>query len=213
MKGIVGYQDGRAGALMVLNSRQGKGFCDILIDLAASIYGCHSTMLTPDNFLAATQWAGLGTLALAALTALAFALKWGFRFRLVGATGFAAVLTVGLLGLSFEPFSRTAVPGAIPYTTVYDSGASQIVITVPPTITADTLEATLRQAASNLFKPYRIGMPGQTATIRARTVAHGPGGVSQLLYLGQIQPNPKGSEDAFQVQINRDSLTALAQHP
>ena len=161
-------------------------------------------MLTPDNFLTATLWAALGTLALAGLAGLAFVLQWGLRFRLVGATGFAAVLTVGLLGLSFEPFSRTAVLGAIPYTTVYDSGASQIVMTVPPTITPDALEATLRQAASNLFKPYRLGMPGQTATIRARTVAHDPGGISRLLYLGQIQSTPKGSEDGFQVQINRD---------
>ncbi|WP_035984261.1 Ycf51 family protein [Leptolyngbya sp. KIOST-1] len=158
-------------------------------------------MLSPDDFLEATRWAGLMTLALAALTGFAFVFKWGLRFRLVGATGFAGVLTVGLLGLSFEPFSRTAVPGAVPYTTVYDSGASQIVIAVPQEIAPETLDATLRQAASNLFKPYRLGLPGQVATIRARTIAHEPGGISKLVYLGQIQPNPKGAEDAFQVQI------------
>ncbi|WP_017300972.1 Ycf51 family protein [Nodosilinea nodulosa] len=162
-------------------------------------------MFSPANFLIATQWAALGTLALAVLAVLAFIFKWGIRFRLVGATGFAAVLTVGLLGLSFEPFTRTAVPGAMPYATVYDSGASQIVITVPNTMDPETLDATLHQAASNLFKPYRLGLPGQVATIRARTLAHEPGGISRLLYLGQIQPTPKGSEDAFQVQINRDS--------
>ncbi|PSR13144.1 hypothetical protein C8255_25690 [filamentous cyanobacterium CCP3] len=162
-------------------------------------------MLSPDDFLVATQWAGLGTLALALLAGLAFGFKWGIRFRLVGATGFAAVLTVGLLGLSFEPFTRTAVPGAIPYTTVYDSGASQIVIAVPDTISPETLDATLRQAASNLFKPYRLGLPGQVATIRARTIAHEPDGISKLVYLGQIQPNPKGSEEAFRVQIDRSS--------
>jgi hypothetical protein len=166
-------------------------------------------MFSPDKFLVATQWAGIGTLALAALTALAFALGWGIRFRLVGATGFTAVLTVGLLGLSFEPFTRTAVPGAVPYATVYDSGASQIVITVPPTIPPDTLEATLRQAASNLFKPYRLGLPGQIATIRARTIVHGADGVSRLLYLGQVQPTPKGTEDSYQVQLDSDALSQL----
>jgi hypothetical protein len=159
-------------------------------------------MPTPEDFLTATQWAGLGTLGLAVLTALAFALKWGVRFRLVGATGFAAVLTVGLLGLSFEPFTRTAVPGALPYATVYDSGASQIVITVPATIPPEALDATLRQAASNLFKPYRLGLPGQIATIRARTIVHEPGGISRLVYMGQVQPTPKGSEDTFAVQLN-----------
>ena len=105
--------------------------------------------------------------------------------------------------LSPDDFTRTAVPGAIPYTTVYDSGASQVVIAVPNAISPETLDATLRQAASNLFKPYRLGLPGQVATIRARAIAHEPGGVSKLVYLGQIQPNPKGAEEAFQVQINR----------
>ncbi|HZG39236.1 MAG TPA: Ycf51 family protein [Nodosilinea sp.] len=166
-------------------------------------------MLSPNDFLVATQWAALGTVALAVLAGLAFIFKWGIRFRLVGATGFAGVLTVGLLGLSFEPFSRTAVPGAMPYATVYDSGASQIVITVPNTMTPETLDATLHQAASNLFKPYRLGLPGQVATIRARTIAHEPGGVSRLLYLGQIQANLKGSDEPFQVQIDRDRWPTL----
>ncbi|NJM85794.1 MAG: hypothetical protein HC839_07130, partial [Leptolyngbyaceae cyanobacterium RM2_2_21] len=76
-------------------------------------------MLTPADFLEATQWAAITTLALAGLSAIAFVAQWGIRFRLVGATGFMAVLTVGCLGLSFEPFTRASIPGAIPYTTVY----------------------------------------------------------------------------------------------
>lgn len=166
-------------------------------------------MLTPADFLNATQWVGIGTLALTALTVLAFGLKWGIRFRLVGAAGFSAVLTVGLLGLSFEPFSRTVVPGAVPFATVYDSGSSQVVITVPATISPEALDATLRQAASNLFKPYRLGIPGQTATVRARTIVHDPTGVSKLLYLGQIQPAPKDSDSAdYVVQLNSELLAA-----
>jgi len=50
-------------------------------------------MPTPEEFLEATKWAGIGTLALMALAGLAFVFKWGIRFRLVGAAGFAAVLT------------------------------------------------------------------------------------------------------------------------
>ena len=114
-------------------------------------------MFSPEQFLQATGWVAIATLALGALTAIAFILKWGFRFRMVGATGLMGVLTVGLLGLSFQPFVRTAIPGALPYETVFDSGASQIVIKVPETITATELEATLQQAASNLFKASRIG--------------------------------------------------------
>ena len=161
-------------------------------------------MLDPADFARAAQWMGIGTLTLAALTAFGFGFKWGVRFRLVGATGFAVVLTVGLFGLSLEPFTRTVIPGAVPYATVYDSGASQIVITVPAAITPEALGSTLRQAASNLFKPYRLGIPGQTATIRARTIIHAPGGISQLVYLGQVQPAAtplEEGEDPYIVQL------------
>lgn len=168
-------------------------------------------MPTPAEFLEITKWAGISTLLLGAVTVLAFLLKWGFRFRLVGATGFAAVLTVGLFGLSFEPLIRTQVPGAVPYATVYDSGAAKITITVPQGITESELEATLKQAASNLFKPYRQGAPGETPTIRARTIVHQPGGVSQLVYLGQVQPIPDAETGAdLSIKIDAKQLARFA---
>ena len=165
-------------------------------------------MPTPEEFLTATEWGVITTIALALLTALAFLLKWGIRFRLVGATGFMGVLTVGLLGLSFEPFTRTQIPGALPYVTVYDSGAAQIVITVPQTITPTELDATLQQAASNLLNASRLGIPGQTATIRARTLIHRDGGRSDLVYLGQVQPAFDGA-GGVTVSINRDRLVQI----
>jgi Protein of function (DUF2518) len=168
-------------------------------------------MTTPAEFLVITQWAAIATAVLAVVTVLAFVLKWGLRFRLVGATGFAAVLTVGLFGLSFEPFSRTAIPGAVPYATVFDSGADKVVITVPPTITESALEATLRQAASNLFKPYRLGSAVRVPTLRARTVVHTGPGLSQLLYVGQVQPlpDPKTGEP-LTVTLDRAALAQLS---
>ena len=170
-------------------------------------------MFSPEQFLQATGWAAIITLALGALTTIAFLLKWGLRFRMVGATGLMGVLTVGLLGLSFQPFIRTAVPGAIPYETVFDSGASQIVIAVPNSITATELEATLQQAASNLFKPSRLGGGGgQTPTIRARTIVHKPG-VSELVYVGQVKSDaPKAAESGLlAVDIFPDRLAKANQ--
>ncbi|MEO0532544.1 MAG: Ycf51 family protein [Cyanobacteria bacterium P01_A01_bin.123] len=161
-------------------------------------------MPTPEDFLNATQWAAIATVGLALLTGLAFLLKWGIRFRLVGITGFTGVLTVGLLGLSFEPFTRTQIPGAAPYVTVYDSGSAQIVITVPQTITSSALDATLRQAASDLLNTSRLGLPGQMPTIRARTIVHQEGGVSDLVYLGQVQPAPDQEAGlAISIDLNR----------
>lgn len=168
-------------------------------------------MLSPEQFFQATGWFAIATVAFGAITAIAFFLKWGFRFRLVGATGFMGVLTVGLFGLSFQPFSRTVIAGAVPYETVFDSGASQIVIAVPKAITATALEATLQQAASNLLKPSRIGGAGQTTpTIRARAIVHSPG-VSELVYVGKVTPGTGRSaeERAPIVEIYPDRLAKI----
>lgn len=168
-------------------------------------------MLTPAQFLEATGWSAITTVAFALITALAFLLKWGLRFRLVGATGFMGVLTAGLFGLSFQPITQTVVPGAVPYKTVFDSGAAQVVITVPNDITETALEATLQEAASNLFKPSRIGGAGQTTpTIRARAIVHTPG-VSELVYVGKVTPleRASGEDRAPVVEIYADELAKI----
>ncbi|ESA36281.1 protein of function [Leptolyngbya sp. Heron Island J] len=162
-------------------------------------------MPTPEFFLEATKWMGLTTLAFAALAALAFIAKWGIRFRLVGVTGFCGVLTAGLFGLSFQPLITTTIKGSVPYTTVYDSGAAQLVISVPADITDAELEATLQQAAVNSFNPSRLGGGGQTPMVRARTIVHRDPGISDLLYVGQIQPDAQ-SESGYSITLSRSAL-------
>jgi len=108
-------------------------------------------MLTTANFLTFAQWAGILTLACAAIALVGFVFKWGIKFRLVGVTGFMLVLTAGLFALSIVPFTRTVIPGAVRFSLVFDNGGNQAVITVPPSITQTELDATLRQAASDLF--------------------------------------------------------------
>lgn len=148
---------------------------------------------------------GLTTIVSAVLAALAFLAKWGIRFRLVGVTGFCGVLTAGLFGLSFQPLVSTTVTGSVPYTTVFDSGASQIVIAVPKTITDAELEATLQQAAINSFNPSQLNGFGQTPILRARTIVHRDPSISDLLYLGKIQPDSQ-AESGYQITLNRSAL-------
>lgn len=169
-------------------------------------------MPTPAEFLEATKYFGIATLTMAGITLVAFLLGWGFRFRLVGITSFMGVLTAGMFGLSFEPFTRTVIPGAIPYQTVYDSGAAQIVIKVPDNVSPTALEATLEEAASNLLKPSRLGGMGLTPTIRARTILHEPEGVSKLVYLGQVQPvsDPEAAA-AIDITLFQDAFAQLPQ--
>ena len=169
-------------------------------------------MPTPAEFLEATKYFGIATLTMAGITVLAFALGWGFRFRLVGITSFMGVLTGGMFGLSFEPFTPTVISGSVPYKTVYDSGAAQIVIKVPDTITPTELEATLKQAAANLLKPSRLGGIGVAPTIRARAIVHEAGGVSNLVYLGQVQPiREPNTDQSLDIELFADAFDTLAQ--
>lgn len=171
-------------------------------------------MLTTDDFLTYAQWTGIATLAIAALTGLGFLLKWGIRFRMVGATGFMIVLTAGLLTLGFIPFTRTEIPGAVRFSTIFDSGASQAVIVVPPTITDSQLTATLQQAAGDLFSMGRLSRGEDLLTIRARTILHPEPGVSEPLLLGQVQRSLSVRDDEnMTIQLFPENLSKLPALP
>jgi hypothetical protein len=168
-------------------------------------------MLTTADFLQYAQWSGIATIAFAVLAVLAFILKWGIRFRLVGTTGFMIVLTAGLFSLSLVPLSRTVIPGAAKYTLVYDNGSTQAVIATSPQISPEQLEATLLQAASNLYSYGRLGTRGDNQlTIRARTVIHPQPGVSVPLYLGQIKRTLASREDSnMELQVYWEKFDEL----
>ncbi len=167
-------------------------------------------MISTAQFQLFTLWSGYATLALAALTLLAWLLKWGFRFRLVGITGFMGVLTGGLFGLSLGLFVRPNIPGAVRYVRAFDTGATLVVIAVPPTITESEVDATLRQAAIDLYSPGRLATGDNKMTIRARAVLHPEPGVSQLVYVGQIRRSLANREDnEATVEIFKDQLAQL----
>jgi hypothetical protein len=161
-------------------------------------------MLTTADFLTYTKWTGLVTLGFAILAGLGFILQWGIRFRLVGITGFMVVLTGGLFALSVVPFTHATVPGARQFTIVYDNGASQAVISVPVDITETELSATLQQAANDLFSYGRLGDDTSRLTVRARAVLHPRPGVSQPVWLGQVERSLAVRADSqIKVKIER----------
>lgn len=167
-------------------------------------------MPTVTDFLTYTQWAGIATLLLGAITGLSFIFRWPYRFRLVGATSFLGVLTAGLFSLSLVPFTRTVVPGAVRFSLVYDTGSTQVVIALPSEITESELTATLQQAASDLFSPGRLGRGNEQLTIRARTVLHPEPGVSQPLLLGQVQRSLSlRDDDNLKITVFPENLAQL----
>ncbi len=167
-------------------------------------------MLTNDSLLTYAQLAGILTIAFALIAALAFLLKWSIRFRLVGVTSFMGVITVGLFALGLGLFTHTTIPGAIRYSLVYDTGGSQTVIVVPPTITESELEATMRQAASDLFSPGRGAQGLNEMLIRVRTIVHPEAGVSKPVYLGEVQRSlAKREDENLKITILSDALANL----
>ncbi|EKD10231.1 MAG: Ycf51 family protein [Limnospira sp. PMC 1291.21] len=167
-------------------------------------------MLTTPELLDFSKWLGIATLALAALTVLAFVLNWGIRFRLVGITAFTGVLAGGVFALGLGLFQRVEIPGAVRYSRVFDDGARQIVIVVAPDITESQLEATLQQAASDLYSPGRGGAGQMPLVIRARTIVHPQPGVSEPIFLGQVQRvSGFANQGDVAIAINQESLNHL----
>jgi hypothetical protein len=167
-------------------------------------------VLTTTNFLIAAKWAGIATIAIFLLTVASFLFKWAFRFRLVGASGFMIVLTVGLLVFGVIPFTRNEIPGAIRYSLVYDNGGAQTVISLPPTVTSEQLEATLQQAAADLFSYGRGGGATNQLYIRARTVIHPEPGISVPLPLAEVKRSlASRTDNQMEIKIYPENLAKL----
>ncbi|MBV5257567.1 hypothetical protein FLX56_03910 [Synechococcus moorigangaii CMS01] len=164
------------------------------------------------DFALYTQWSAYATLFFAVLAIAAFLLKWGIRFRLVGTTGFMIVLTIGLFGLSLGLFNRSVVPGAVRYSLVYDNGGNLAVVAVKPEITETEVNATLQQASNDLFSYGRIGGSDDKFTVRLRVINHPEPGVSEPLYLGQVQRSVTNRENGvLDIQLYPENFKKLPQ--
>ncbi|MEM8603162.1 MAG: Ycf51 family protein [Cyanobacteria bacterium P01_H01_bin.121] len=172
-------------------------------------------MLSSSELLELSKWAGIATLGMIALTLLAFALQWGIRFRLVGVSGFFLVLVAGSFGLSLGLYERVNLDGALPYTTVYDTGGTRVVLKIPTEleteVDAAAVETTLREAAFNLFSSGRYGQLGENKLlIKLRTVSHPAPGISEPLYLGSVKRSLSLRNDPdLEIVVNNDQLAGL----
>jgi Protein of function (DUF2518) len=167
-------------------------------------------MLSTAQLILIAQWLGIAAIAGAVVTVLAFLLQWGIRFRLVGVSSFTAVLAIGVYALSLSLYQRPVVAGAEKFVRVYDSAGGQAVISVAPNLTPEALEATLRQAALDLYSPGRTSPDGYM-TIRARVLLHPQPGVTQPVYLGAVRRSLRSREtEDLQLQVDAETLAQLA---
>lgn len=156
-------------------------------------------------------WIGYLTIGFFILTVIAFIAGWGFRFRLVGVTSFLAVITGSIFSLYLGFFTHVAIPGAVRYALIYDNGSNKAVVAVPPEIEADAVEPTLRQAAADLNSYGRTGSKGNdTFTISLRTVLHPEEGVSEPLFLGQIERSLTQRDDSsIEIEVFEENIAKL----
>jgi hypothetical protein len=157
------------------------------------------------------KYCGYATIIFLVLTIIAFIFKWGFRFRFVGVTSFMGVVTASIFALSLGLFTPIRIEGAIRYHLVYDNGANQAVITVPASINQQEIDATLRQAAEDLFSPGRLGLGGDQLIIRMRSIFHVKNGISQPLYLGEVKRSLANRQDEkMEIKIFTDNFKKLS---
>ncbi|WP_019506903.1 Ycf51 family protein [Pleurocapsa sp. PCC 7319] len=168
-------------------------------------------MTLPTDIFVYAKWSAVATILCLIVAILSFIVGWGFRFRLVGVTSFMGVLTAGIFALGLGLFPHTEIPGAARYSLIYDNGANQAVVAVPPDIEISAIEPTLLQAASNLYSYGRTGVGGNNQfTVKLRTVLHPQPGVSQPLFLGEAKRSliTRGDEE-IEINVFSDNLTKL----
>lgn len=163
------------------------------------------------DFFTYAKWSGIATIVCLVVAIASFVAGWGFRFRLVGVTSFMGVLTIGIFALGLSLVTRAEIPGAVRYSLVYDTGANQAVIAVPPDIEKSAIEPTLIQAINDLYSYGRTGVGGNDRfTVKLRTLLHPQTGKSRPLYLGEAQRSLfNRSDDDIKIDIYGENIAQL----
>jgi len=95
---------------------------------------------------------------------------------------------------------------------IYDNGSDRATIAVKTPISETGLDATLRQAAADLYSYGRSGASDRQLKVRARTVIHPRPGISEPLVLGEVTRSLSGGEDSqLNIRIDRGNLEKVAQ--
>ena len=124
-------------------------------------------------------WSGLG---FAVLTAIAFAARWGLRFRLVGVTSFTLLLAVSSWAFTVSYTPPVVVEGAVRAPVVFDNGNDLVIAQAPADMATAAVSPTLEQLAGNLRSG---GRSSQVVTIRLRQLRSAGDGVSEPVILGE----------------------------
>ena len=117
--------------------------------------------------LTAGEWLGVASAALLLLTLVAFVVRWGIRFRLVGVTSFTVLLSLSCLALAVSYTPRQLVDGAVSVPVVFDNGTDLVVAAAPADLDPAAFGPSVQQVALNL---RGSGRGTQLVEVRLRRV-------------------------------------------
>jgi hypothetical protein len=125
--------------------------------------------------LSAGTWLGIAGAALLLITVLAFLLRWGIRFRLVGVSSFTVLLSLSCLAFAVSYAPRDVVEGAVSVPVVFDNGSDLVITAAPADLPEEAYRPTVEQVARNLRGSGRKGDNGEVHVRLRRVEAVAPG--------------------------------------
>jgi hypothetical protein len=117
--------------------------------------------------LTAGEWLGVASAVLLLLTVVAFVVRWGIRFRMVGITSFTVLLSLSCLAFAVSYTPRQQVEGAISVPVVFDNGSDLVVAAAPAQMEPQAYAPSVQQVALNL---RGSGRGTQMVEVRLRRV-------------------------------------------
>ena len=145
--------------------------------------------------LSAGQWLGIAGGVLLLLTLVAFAARWGFRFRLVGVTSFTVLLSLSCLAFAVSYAPRIQVEGAVSVPVVFDNGGDLVVAAAPADLDPAAFLPTVEQVARNL---RGSGRNATDVEVRLRRVEASGDGTDRPVVLATAMRNLADGEVILQ---------------
>ncbi|MEN9541743.1 MAG: hypothetical protein RLZZ459_1834 [Cyanobacteriota bacterium] len=141
--------------------------------------------------LTAGEWLGVASAVLLLLTVVAFVVRWGIRFRLVGVTSFTVLLSLSCLAFAVSYAPRQLVDGAVSVPVVFDNGTDLVVAAAPADLDPAAFGPSVQQVALNL---RGSGRGTQLVEVRLRRVeATAPGTDTPVVLATAIRNLADGS--------------------
>jgi hypothetical protein len=141
--------------------------------------------------LTAGEWLGIASAVLLLLTVVAFVVRWGIRFRLVGVTSFTVLLSLSCLAFAVSYAPRLQVEGAVSVPVVFDNGSDLVVAAAPADLAPEAFQPSVEQVALNL---RGSGRGTQLVEVRLRRVeSKAPGTDSPVVLASAVRNLTDGS--------------------